>query len=91
MFYIFLASSIHFFDEFLPLVLQILSRPKSFLVSTCQSKQCNKKGFRLSLVILKHHLLQPLQSVILSPVQVSFDFFLTMNLSFLYGLTARYA
>ena len=69
--------------------MQILSVRNHFRYLHANQKNATKKGFRLSLVILKHQLLQPLQSVILSPVQVSLEFFLTMNLPFSYGLTAH--
>ena len=80
--YIFLIYSCLWFCKFCPV-------RNHFWYLHANQNNATKKGFRQSLVILKHHLLQPIQSVILSPVQVSFDFFLTMNFPFPYGLTAH--
>ena len=80
--YIFLIYSCLWFCKFCPV-------RNHFWYLHANQNNATKKGFRQSLVILKHHLLQPIQSLILSPVQVSFDFFLTMNFPFPYGLTAH--
>ena len=79
--YIFLIYSCLQFCKFCPV-------RNHFWYLLASQNNATKKGFRQSLVILKHHLLQPLQSVILSPVYVNFDYSLTMNLPFSCSLTA---
>ena len=55
----FLTYSIHFLELFLSLVLQILSIQNHFWYLHANQNNATEKGFCHSLVILKHHLLQP--------------------------------